>query len=109
MHICPCRNLHCNKARKELCLGKRSLRRHASWSLQKDAEAQLAALRQKDEKSKINLEKQEGQIKSLKQENEEHKKQVCGPATSAHCADDLQPFRERLACCCPVLYLYVIV
>ena len=57
--------------------------------MQKDAEAQLAALRQKDEKSKINLEKQEGQIKSLKQENEEHKKQVCGPATSAHCADDL--------------------
>ena len=39
-------------------------------------------MRQKEEKSQINFEKQEGQIKSLKQENEEHKKQVSACVTA---------------------------
>jgi len=39
-------------------------------------------LRQKEEKSQINFEKQAGQIKSLKQENEEHKKQVSACVTA---------------------------
>ena len=41
------------------------------WSLQQDAEAQLAALRQKEETSQINFEEQEGHIKRLQQENQE--------------------------------------